>query len=476
MIVVDFLAALTMPVLTCAGILTASGVFGEIPGRSWRGLLLAVYSLWASFLLIYLIMFLCDSVAGGATYRTVSRVELALFVFMCVVAIVRIAATKVRVSLLKGADLCVAVRSNVCFWIFLVFLVGYELFVFTYSLVNLPEGEWDAVAIWNMKAKFLFLGGKDWKVLFSPAMMSSHLAYPLMLPFFVAHSWLYMGDISQVHALLAQNLILAALLTSLFVFVTVISNQFLGLVAVSSVMLSRWFTRHASWQYSDLLLGLWILQATFPLFYFYTRGRVMVGSVLLSAVCAGTACLVKNEGCLWMLSYCVFAVVLFVRTRERPLLWAIATAILCFTASRQWLNRFSDFENSLFTSDSLTLEVITSKLLDYGRVETVVKVFVDLIFDFERWGAAPFLFSILTILLILMGLVSARTALVLIVPLFVQLLGYVGVYWLTPYNLAWHLKFSADRLLLHIYPLYFLMIFTILGEAKQKAPRIFGRS
>jgi hypothetical protein len=111
-----------------------------------------------------------------------------------------------------------------------------------------------------------------------------------------------------------------------------------------------------------------------------------------------------------------------------------------------------------------------------GRVETIVKVFVDLIFDFERWGAAPFLFSILTILLILFGLVSARTALVLIVPLFVQLLGYVGVYWLTSYNLAWHLKFSADRLLLHIYPLYFLVIFAILGEVKQKVPRIFGRS
>ena len=476
MIILDFFVPLLIPVLICGGILGECGVFAGIPGRLQRRLLLSVYSFSTCFLVIYLIMFLSHSLQGGVIHKTVLRIELALLVFMCVLAIVKVAAGKVRVPLLKKEDFLGAAKRNICFCVFLIFLLGYELFIFKYSLVNLPHGEWDAVAIWNMKAKFLFLGGKDWKVLFSPTLMGSHLDYPLLLPFFVAHSWLHAGDISLPHSILAQNLILAVLLVSLFVFVTVITNQFFGLLATSSVMLSEWFTRHASWQYSDLLVALWILQSAFPLFYVYTKGRIEVGSVLLSGVFAGTACLVKNEGSLWLLSYCVFAAVLFFRARQRLILYGIAMAVLSFTVSRQWLNRFSDFQNDLFNSGTLTLEAITSKLLDYGRIETITRKLGELIFDFERWGPAPFLFSILVILSVLSGAVRARTALVVTVPLFLQLFGYVGVYWLTPRDLVWHLRFSADRLLLHLYPLYCLLIFTILGGFKGKSTRIFGGS
>jgi len=57
------------------------------------------------------------------------------------------------------------------------------------SIVH-PHGEgWDAFAIWNLHARFLFRGGAHWRDGFSSLIPWSHPDYPLLLPSAVAHFW-----------------------------------------------------------------------------------------------------------------------------------------------------------------------------------------------------------------------------------------------------------------------------------------------
>ena len=57
-----------------------------------------------------------------------------------------------------------------------------------------PHGDgWDAFAIWNLHARFLFRGGPHWRDAFTPLLPWSHPDYPLLLPGAIAHFWTYLG-------------------------------------------------------------------------------------------------------------------------------------------------------------------------------------------------------------------------------------------------------------------------------------------
>ncbi len=70
------------------------------------------------------------------------------------------------------------------------------------SLRAAPHGDWDAWAIWNQHARFLFRGGEGdaWRGFFSIAW--SQPDYPLLLPASVARVWAYAGHESTLGPIL----------------------------------------------------------------------------------------------------------------------------------------------------------------------------------------------------------------------------------------------------------------------------------
>jgi len=63
-----------------------------------------------------------------------------------------------------------------------------------YMAILLPVGKWDAWAIWNMHARFIFRGGEYWRDAFSALLAPKHHPdYPLMLPLTVSRGWTYIG-------------------------------------------------------------------------------------------------------------------------------------------------------------------------------------------------------------------------------------------------------------------------------------------
>ena len=56
------------------------------------------------------------------------------------------------------------------------------------------QGDWDAWAIWNLRARFLIEPTDRWKDAFVPALTWAHPNYPMHLPSAVARGWLQAGS------------------------------------------------------------------------------------------------------------------------------------------------------------------------------------------------------------------------------------------------------------------------------------------
>ena len=67
------------------------------------------------------------------------------------------------------------------------------LATFVLNSMASPHGEWDAWAIWNLRARFLFRGRPDWHTAFSQHLAWSHPDYPPLLPSAIARSWAFIG-------------------------------------------------------------------------------------------------------------------------------------------------------------------------------------------------------------------------------------------------------------------------------------------
>src|SRR6185437_9673388 len=68
---------------------------------------------------------------------------------------------------------------------------------FTRYSAAAPHGAWDAWGDWNLRARFLYLGGTHWTDVFSPRGTMPHRDYPLLLSATVARCWTYVNRDSQ---------------------------------------------------------------------------------------------------------------------------------------------------------------------------------------------------------------------------------------------------------------------------------------
>ena len=61
--------------------------------------------------------------------------------------------------------------------------------IFIVCTLSKPHGDWDAWAIWNLRARFLVRAGEFWRDAFSSQIAWSHPDYPLLVPGTIALIW-----------------------------------------------------------------------------------------------------------------------------------------------------------------------------------------------------------------------------------------------------------------------------------------------
>ena len=359
---------------------------------------------------------------------------------------------------------------SICFLIALLF----SLMVFAASSWKTPHGGWDAFAIWNLRARFLFRAGIHWADAFSEYLGKGD--YPLFIPTNVARGWVIVGSDT-----IAIPIILSALFTFSIVGLTVSSLSFLrsqsqGSLAGLVLCGTPFLIGAGASQYADVPLAflslstlvLFGLKIQFPAYQYRL--------VFLAGVAAGFSTGVKNEGLLFLVSMLLSLTAIALVPKKRlahskdigyfflGTLPGLAVTI-CFKS-------YSPISGLFFVADFPTL---VSKITDPARHLLVLGTFQRELRDFGGW---PFSMPIfLLFYLLVLGTrrdITVREEVApLLMVLAMMLAGYYWVYILgltqpgttTPVRLTWHLQTSLNRLLAQLWPsavfAYFLTTRTI---------------
>jgi len=333
------------------------------------------------------------------------------------------------------------------------------IFVF-YSMAK-PHGDWDAWAIWNLRARFLVRAGENWRDAFSHDLSWSHPGYPLLLPGIIALCWTLAGSESTLLPAAVAFLFTfgaAGLLVSTLGILRGKTQAWIAgivLLGGSAVMVN------GANQYADIPLSYFIL-ATLALLCLQERYPDDWRFSLLAGITAGLGAWTKNEGALFL------AAVVTARA------WALAQYRNGASLKRQapwltvgfapWLALLLFFKLRFATSDDLLSKhpnQIYTHVTDVGRWITVLQGYF--LASFRIGG---FLIPIVLVLALYWYLVRFRVEdrdraalATVLAALSLTVIGQFVVYLAFPNDVIWQLNTSLERLLLQLWPAGLLAFF-----------------
>lgn len=348
--------------------------------------------------------------------------------------------------------------------ILFIVLVVFGVASFVFLSVKKPHGEWDAWAIWNLRARFLFRGGDQWTNAFSGLMEAARPDYPLLVPSAIAGLWTCIGN---------DTVLVPVLLSFLFTFATV------GL-AVSSLSLLRGKTQaflagaillgtpflitHGTSQYADVPLAFFFLGTLILLALHDKLPESRYNFLVLAGLTAGLAAWTKNEGIIFIAAIAVARLIIVTPKKG---LRSYLRQMLSFTAGLApvlliviyFKLRLAPANYLMAQGSQTTLQ----KLMDVSRHLQVWNAFAKEFVDFGGWAVSV---PLLLIFYILLSGVSIKEKekpgiIASLLVLVFMLVAYAFTFVVTPFDIAWQLGTSLNRLLLQLWPSLIFVYFLI---------------
>lgn len=333
-----------------------------------------------------------------------------------------------------------------------------------------PHGDYDAQAIWNLRARFMYRLGDGWENAFSPLINRNfHMDYPLLLPLSVLGGWNTLGsEVLRVPSLISM-LFLFGLAGTLYFFICHLRSGSQAAIAVILLLATPRLLVISTFQTSEI-----------PLMYFFLAAATLLvlaqkennhGLFFMAGMMAGLAAWTKNEGLPFVLIVLLCTLFVFgmnqARRRILSLVGGMALPMLTIVLFKTLIS----VNNDLFMDNGIT--TIITKIITPMRYMQIGGSLLS-----ELWQMGGWSLSILLILL-LYGVIMGRTASgnaaekVIWILALSQFLVYMLIYLITPHDLQWHTKYSMERLLLHLFPLalsaFFLLVNTpesVLNKVK----------
>lgn len=347
------------------------------------------------------------------------------------------------------------------FWV----LFGMSLAYFLLKALRHPHGGWDAWMMWNMKARFIFRGGKEWAQMFSSQLDWSHQDYPLFLPISVARVWMYVGRETVVGPILLSLLFTYCGFGVLMGALVKLAGEERALLAGCLLAGTPFLAVAGAIQNADVPLGMFFLCAAVGLLLHERTGNPDGRWMVLSGLCAGLTCWTKNEGllviCVLLLGQCAIRLprVGAKRTWREIVSFGFGAlpGIVCLIILRA---RFS-LSNEIVSMAELGEWM--RRLLSPHRYVLIGDRFLAGLVNFGAWRVSPV--AALTLFGLTRGIDARRTgdALKGLIVVGAMIFGYAFIFLITPYELVWHLSTSLDRLFMHLWPVSILFWINAMG-------------
>ncbi len=325
-----------------------------------------------------------------------------------------------------------------------------------------PLREIDALAIWNLRARFLFLGGREWKAGFTNLITWSHPDYPLLLPGLVARCWAVLGRAAEVVPVLTAAAFTLATIGLLIAALATLRGPTAAWLSGLALAGTPFFIADGSFQCADVPLSFYFL-AALALVCLAARRPGDRRCWLLAGAMAGLGGWTKNEGLLFLailpLSILLAPVGGF-HERLRRMAWLAAGAapfLLIIWYFKVWMAPPNDILAGQGLGPTL------ARLTDPARYALVGKAF-----GMQLLKAGGFLLrpAVLIGLFVLMRLLGGRLdpagrneRAILFLTLTLTTAGYFFIYIISPIDLTWHLDNSLDRLVLQLTPGFLFLFF-----------------
>ena len=326
-----------------------------------------------------------------------------------------------------------------------------------------PHGAWDAWSIWNLRARFLFHGGAEWRDGLSPLMAWSHPDYPLLLPGLVARAWWYAGRDTVEAPWMIAGVFAAATVTLALAAVALLRGEGQGWLAAVVLVSAPEYVRQATNQMADV-----------PLAFFYLAAVVALGLAdqaddggyrlpALAGLALGLAAWTKNEGLAGALGVLLARLAVAARGgawRRRLRIDLAPTAaglVPMFLVVAYFKLRLAP------PSEYLSLAGL-ARFADATRYAAIARA---LLYELRGFGGWP-----ISLPALLAGYALARgvrvtpaaraPAAAAVLAVLLTGAAYVGAYLITPHPLVWHLRTSLTRLMVQLWPAavfaYFLWV------------------
>ena len=190
-----------------------------------------------------------------------------------------------------------------------------------------PHGQWDAWAIWNQKARFLFRGGDEWTAVL--AIDWSNPSHPLLVSTAVARLWAYAGaELTIVPAML--GVVFGAAVVAVVMGAIDVRHP-RAWIAGAVLLAPGTFVQQIVSQQADVPFALFMVSTLTMLradrIASWLESRDGRGPLLLAGTLASMAAWTKNEGALLVVASALFVAWMAIRGgRPRRMAWWVVGA------------------------------------------------------------------------------------------------------------------------------------------------------
>ena len=338
-----------------------------------------------------------------------------------------------------------------------------------------PHGDWDAWAIWNLRAKYLAGPGETWRYAVSPLLALTHADYPLLTSGFIAHAWKAGGGqptttIPVATALLFSGSALALLVASL----ALLRGPSLGLLAGMVALANTAFLSHCVSQYADVPLAFYYL-ATLVAVFLGTVGESQRRPLLaLAGFFVSLAAWTKDEGILFaaVVLGCYVVVEWWAggwRSLLRGFPWLLGGALPGLLAVAGFKLFLAPAANPMLTQRTADA---SARVLAAQRWVTLIRALFSEAWDLGRGLLHPLV--ILTIIVLALGFRFVprhrRPVLFGALALATVFAGYCAVCVLNPTLLRTRRDTPLERMYSQLWPSFVFLVFMVLRALEEIAP------
>jgi len=341
-------------------------------------------------------------------------------------------------------------------YLLLACAVGVAFSFWTNRIEHSPYGDWDATAIWNSHARYLYRDGPSWQ---KSILNTFHPDYPLLTPASTARLWRYMRRESP-EAAASLGALYALSAVAILVMILAQFRSAPRAVLFALVLLGTpFYLDYAVAESADVPFSLYVLATVALICLQSIAAPYSRGLLVLAGFTAGCAGWTKNEGLLFIVAVSIAMLA--------PIFWKPTSTLRAFSAFLAGLAlplivilwfRLTVAPPSEIVGGRQYSELF-QKLSAAPRYFTIWNYFSEFFWSFGGWIVSP-----IVLVFAYLGFSGLDRKMLLnegwlkgVLICVIVLAGYAATYVISPYDLQWHVEGSLPRLYLHIWPTFLML-------------------